>query len=89
MLGAWNLGFCLRELCKVRKLGELGSKNENNELNEINEYKETVLELTEIDKVVLNLPPIRLESLLKICYKEKDKGGGDVPISVRLMQNLG
>ena len=25
---------------------------------------------------------ILVESLLKICYKEKDKGGGDVPISV-------
>jgi len=36
----------------------------------------------EIDEGVLNLPPIRLESLLEICYKEKDKGGYDVPISV-------
>ena len=36
----------------------------------------------EIDEGVLNLPPIRLESLLETCYKEKDKSGYDVPISV-------
>ncbi|MCM8774625.1 MAG: hypothetical protein NC820_07860, partial [Candidatus Omnitrophica bacterium] len=36
----------------------------------------------EVDEGVLNLPPIRLETLLKECYKEEDKGGYDVPISV-------
>jgi len=46
------------------------------------------LGLTEIDEDVLNLPPIRLESLLEIYYKEKDKGGYDVPISVRKIINI-
>ncbi|MCM8781229.1 MAG: hypothetical protein NC908_04840 [Candidatus Omnitrophica bacterium] len=39
----------------------------------------------EIDEGVLNLPPIRLETLLKECYKE-DKTGYDVPISVHLLR---
>jgi hypothetical protein len=30
---------------------------------------------------VLNLPPIRLETLLEPCYKEGAKSGYDVPIS--------
>jgi len=46
------------------------------------------LGLTEIDEGVLNLPPIRLEGLLEICYKEKDKGGYDVLISVSIIKNL-
>jgi hypothetical protein len=29
---------------------------------------------------VLNLPPIRLETLLDSCYKEEVEGGYDVPI---------
>jgi transposase len=41
-----------------------------------------------IDEGVLNLPPIRLESLLELCYKEKDKGGYDVPISVHSLSDL-
>jgi len=36
----------------------------------------------EVDEGVLNLPPIRLETLLEACYKEEDKSGYDVPISV-------
>lgn len=36
----------------------------------------------EIDEGVLNLPPIRLETLLDSCYKEESKTGYDVPISV-------
>lgn len=35
-----------------------------------------------VDEGVLNLPPIRLETLLETCYKEEAKGGYDVPISV-------
>lgn len=42
----------------------------------------------EINEGVLNLPPIRLENLLELCYKEKDKGGYDVPISVQEFLNF-
>ena len=35
-----------------------------------------------IDEGVLNLPPIRLETLLPLSYKKKDKGGYHVPIPV-------
>jgi transposase len=34
-----------------------------------------------VDEGVLNLPPIRLETLLEPCYKEGAKSGYDVPIS--------
>jgi len=37
----------------------------------------------EINEGVLNLPPIRLEILLKECYKEEAESGYDVPISVQ------
>jgi hypothetical protein len=33
-----------------------------------------------VDEGVLNLPPIRLETLLDSCYKEEVEGGYDVPI---------
>lgn len=33
-----------------------------------------------VDEGVLNLPPIRLETLLDSCYKEEAEGGYDVPI---------
>ncbi|MCM8756825.1 MAG: hypothetical protein NC817_02165 [Candidatus Omnitrophica bacterium] len=33
---------------------------------------------------MLNLPLIGVETLLKECYKEEDKSGYDVPISVTL-----
>jgi len=36
-----------------------------------------------IDEGVLNLPPIRLETLLPLSYKKKDKGGYHVPIPVQ------
>ena len=38
----------------------------------------------EINEGVLNLPPIRLETLLDSCYKEEVKSGYNVPISVLL-----
>lgn len=36
-----------------------------------------------IDEGVINLSPIRLETLLPLSYKKKDKGGYHVPIPVR------
>ena len=36
-----------------------------------------------IDEGILNLPPIRLETLLEVWYKKEEvQGGYDVPISV-------
>jgi transposase len=39
-----------------------------------------------INEGVLNLPPIRLETLLETCYNEEAKSGYDVPISARRAQ---
>jgi hypothetical protein len=41
-----------------------------------------------VDEDVLNLPPIRLETLLDSCYKEEVEGGYDVPIPLPYMQIL-
>ncbi|MCM8800935.1 MAG: hypothetical protein NC912_02825 [Candidatus Omnitrophica bacterium] len=41
----------------------------------------------EVDEGLLNLPPIRLETVLKECYKEEVKTGYDVPISVLISPN--
>jgi hypothetical protein len=38
-----------------------------------------------IDEGVLNLSPLRLETLLPISYKKKDKGGYHVPIPVQVV----
>ena len=37
----------------------------------------------EVDEDILNLPPIRLETLLEACYKEEARGGYHVPIPVQ------
>jgi len=42
----------------------------------------------QIDQGVLNLPPIRLETLLHRNYKEKNKSGYHVPIPVQILSFL-
>ena len=60
--------------------------------NRYREHKSPVEILRErfpgMDEGVLNLPPIRLETLLEPCYKEEDKTGYHVPISVLINETF-